>query len=365
MIKKYLFAVYLTLILLFYNTNIILSSIQTIAGTGEIILPPQKTGFNSTKVIILAFDDSPKSQFTLAKPVLDRYGYKGSFFTVCTFVNSGSSGADKSRMTWNDIATLQQQGHDIESHTMTHTDLDKKSLSNLDYEIGGSKQCLLNHGINSTIFAYPASTGGNNASVIDIVSKYYNLARVGDAPLAFLHCNGYKKQDGCIPFNKDGKLTYENRYDIRNWSDRPKITTIASTTNSEPINTINPSSFSTSTSSSFSGNEFFNNQQMYNQFVKEVNLQSGYNKDGCIQAVPIVVYHDFVVDKNHIYQPNQSFTDVGLFSEEMKYLHDNGFLVLKMSNIGFNPISNYLYIKGPITEYTKEPIRTNVLLRNC
>ena len=46
---------------------------------------------------------------------------------------------------------------------MTHTDLNSKSQQNLTYEIGGSKQCLLNHGVNSTIFAYPASTGSRNA----------------------------------------------------------------------------------------------------------------------------------------------------------------------------------------------------------
>ncbi|MGN6709070.1 MAG: polysaccharide deacetylase family protein, partial [Candidatus Nitrosocosmicus sp.] len=136
--------------MVFCITFIVIPSVQTIIGTGEIILPAQKNGFNSTKVIILAFDDSPKSQFTLAKPVLDRYGYKGSFFTVCTYVNEGSQGVEKSRMTWQDLRALQRQGHNIESHTMTHTDLNAKSPQNLEYEIGGSKQCLLNHGFNST-----------------------------------------------------------------------------------------------------------------------------------------------------------------------------------------------------------------------
>ena len=156
-------------------------------GTVKIIIPQLKNGFNSSKVIMLAFDDSPKSQFTLAKPVLDRYGYKGNFFTVCNFVNRGSENVDKSRMNWHDIKALQQQGHDIESHTMTHTDLNNKSIQTLNYEIGGSKQCLLNHGINSTVFAYPASTGSYNDTIVNVVSKYYDLARAGDAPLAFLH----------------------------------------------------------------------------------------------------------------------------------------------------------------------------------
>lgn len=327
--------------------------IQKSFSTGQITLSPINTGLNSSKVIILAFDDSSKTEFNLAKPVLDKYGFKGSFFTVCTYVNLGSAGADKSRMTWQDIATLQRQGHDIESHTMTHTDLDRKSPQTLEYEIGGSKQCLLNHGINSTVFAYPASSGGYNSTVVNVVAKYYNLARVGDAPLAFLHCNGYKKDktSNCLPFDKNGTLKYENRYDIRNWSDRPKIEQSNQTDHiaaTIPTNTT-----------------VYYNGQMFDQFIKEVNLQSLYNKNGCIQAIPIMVYHNFLSDNYHKYLPDESFTDVNLFEYEMKYLHDNGFVVLKMSNLGFNPNSNYLYIRGPVIIYANSPGISNVFLKNC
>jgi peptidoglycan/xylan/chitin deacetylase (PgdA/CDA1 family) len=38
-----------------------------------------QNGYNISKVIIIAFDDSPKGQFTLAKTILDKYGHKGSF----------------------------------------------------------------------------------------------------------------------------------------------------------------------------------------------------------------------------------------------------------------------------------------------
>jgi peptidoglycan/xylan/chitin deacetylase (PgdA/CDA1 family) len=307
---------------------------------------PKQTGSNSSKVIILAFDDSPKSQFSLAKPTLDKYGFKASFFILCnlvgktakemnasSIVNFGGKGVEQ--MSWQDIKTLQVQGHDIESHTMTHTNLDTKSQQNLIYEIGGSKQCLLDHGINSTIFAYPASTGHSNATVVNAVSKYYNLARTGDAPLAFLHCNGYKKENNCIPFNKKGKLTFENRYDIRNWSDRPKILL------QQP-----------------NANVSYDNSQMFSQFVQEVNSQENYNKNGCINAIPIVVYHYFIVDRNHMYLPNDSFTDVSLFSAEMKYLHDNGFKLLKMSDLGYNQSNNYLYIKDTIRS-------NNSFIKNC
>ncbi len=307
---------------------------------------PKQTGSNSSKLIILAFDDSPKSQFSLAKPTLDKYGFKASFFILCnlvgktakemnasSIVNFGGKGVEQ--MSWQDIKTLQVQGHDIESHTMTHTNLDTKSQQNLIYEIGGSKQCLLDHGINSTIFAYPASTGHSNSTVVNAVSKYYNLARTGDAPLAFLHCNGYKKENSCRPFNKEGKLTFENRYDIRNWSDRPKILL------QQP-----------------NANISYDNSQMFSQFVQEVNSQENYNKNGCINAIPIVVYHYFIVDRNHMYLPNESFTDVSLFSAEMKYLRDNGFKLLKMSDLGYNQSNNYLYIKDTIRS-------NNSFIKNC
>ena len=343
-IPLFIISLLLTLGLLFNWSNILsfsTFSIQEAHGSGHIILQPTYYYYNnSTKVIILGFDDSPKSQFTLAKPILDKYGFKGSFFVVCNYVNAGSEGMDKMRMTWQDINTLKEEGHDIESHSMTHTDLDMKSQQNLIYEIGGSKQCLLDHvGVNPTIFAYPASSGHSNATVVDVVSQYYDLARTGDAPLAFLHCNGYKNDENNCSYNSEEEPTYENRYDIRNWSDRP-----------------HPEQ-----QQQQDANISYDNSKMFLQFVNEVNLEENYNKNGCINAIPIVVYHNFIVDSNHRYLPDKSYTDVSLFSAEMKYLHDNGFKVLKMSDLGYSQGNNYLYIKEPITNNNDN----TALIKNC
>jgi hypothetical protein len=45
---------------------------------------------------------------------------------------------------------------------MTHADLNGLKQDRLDYEVGGSKQCLASHGYNSTIFAYPYNSGSND-----------------------------------------------------------------------------------------------------------------------------------------------------------------------------------------------------------
>ena len=38
---------------------------------------------NANKVVIINFDDSHKSQYEYAKPILDKYGFKATFFEVC------------------------------------------------------------------------------------------------------------------------------------------------------------------------------------------------------------------------------------------------------------------------------------------
>ena len=72
----------------------------------------QKESSNSNnKVVILTFGNAPKSQYTEAKPILDKYGFKASFFVVCNWISD--SDKDNSHMTWQDIQTLHNDGHDI------------------------------------------------------------------------------------------------------------------------------------------------------------------------------------------------------------------------------------------------------------
>jgi Polysaccharide deacetylase len=70
---------------------------------------------SNNKLIMINFDDGWKTQMIFAKPILDKYGFKASFFVVCNYVTSG----DAKRLSWQDIAVLQRDGMDIESHTNT------------------------------------------------------------------------------------------------------------------------------------------------------------------------------------------------------------------------------------------------------
>src|SRR5918994_6985006 len=71
-------------------------------------------GNKNNKFVVLTFDDGFKSQYTNAKPILDAYGYKASFGIVCEDVGKAD------HMSWEEINELEEEGHDIGSHTITH-----------------------------------------------------------------------------------------------------------------------------------------------------------------------------------------------------------------------------------------------------
>jgi len=278
---------------------------------------PSSNNITNTKVVILSFDDNRKGDFTYAKPILDKYGFKATFFIIC------GKTTDKGAMNWQEIASMQSDGMDIESHTMTHKHLNHLSANALNFEIAGSKQCLANHGYNTTSFAYPYDEGADNATVVNTVAKYYDLARTGSEPLMFLNCNGFKNhpQTDCKTYLPDGKLTYANRYAIRSLSfDRYEI------------------------------KDLFNNASIFSDFGQILNSQSNYNKgNGIISlsglgnnvggAVPLITFHNVRPVNNVPYT-----TNVGVFAELMKYLHDNGYKVLDMTNLKYDTKSNVLHI---------------------
>jgi peptidoglycan/xylan/chitin deacetylase (PgdA/CDA1 family) len=272
------------------------------------------------KAVILTFDDGYKSQYTNAKPILDKYGYKATFYIICNYVGNGE-GHDNSnaRMSWKDVTELSKEGYDIGSHSMDHKDLSQMSKKMVDFEVGDSKQCLLDHGINPTSFAYPFSTAADDATVIDIVAKYYDIARRGNDPLMYLHCDGFKEEEAssqtdCRTFSDDGELTFANRYSIMGWShDAERM------------------------------ENSYSDSEMLNKFIEVVNSESIYNTGGTINAIPIVTWHR--IDNSGEGDPGAYATTIDLFEKEIKYLHDNGFKVLTMADIGYDENSNYLYLK--------------------
>ena len=287
------------------------------------------------KAIILNFDDDWKGQLTHAVPILKKYGLNASFFvtTGClTYQNSSfcnNAGGD-SAMTWDNVKLLSELGYDIQSHGVSHKDLTTLSANDLEYEVAQSKQSLLEHGINSTIFGPPYAAGWGNSTIVDTISKYYDMARVGFGLLVHLNCdwaydeNGMHKtnQSDCKTYFDNGTLTLANRYSLPVWTDYPEQASYGD-----------------------------NSTRILDIFVEIMNYQTQFNSNGTMTAIPIVVFHN--IDYNNNNSSNStprwiqdSTTDIDLFDREMKHLHDNGFKVLTMSDLGYNQTSNKLYIKN-------------------
>ena len=73
--------------------------------------------------------------------------------------------------------------------------------------------------------------------------------------------------------------------------------------------------------------------------MQVVNIQSQYNRNGTLNAIPIIIYHqtgDQEIDFS---------TNLDLLNKEMKYLHDNNFTDLTMADLAYNNKGTFIYIK--------------------
>ena len=69
------------------------------------------------KLVVMTFDDSAKSHFTVVRPLLKQYGFNATFF-----ITEGFDFRDNKRdyMTWDEIAQLHKDGFEIGNHTLDH-----------------------------------------------------------------------------------------------------------------------------------------------------------------------------------------------------------------------------------------------------
>lgn len=212
---------------------------------------------------------------------------------------------------------------------MTHRDMNHLSLDELNFEAGQSKQCLADHGINATIFfAIPHGDASDNTTVINVIAKYYDFADTGFSDLLFLQCESNRfidnknkmnlevqtrqlnqQKNGCNTFSNDGSLSFTNRYSLKEWSHN-----------------------------SADASYRYKDIKIFDNFVRIVNSQARFNKNGIINTIPIVAYH--MIDDSGT--PNSN--DINLFAKEMKYLHDNGFRVIPMYGLVYDNNNNSIHL---------------------
>jgi peptidoglycan/xylan/chitin deacetylase (PgdA/CDA1 family) len=113
---------------------------------GEKNIPPRSA--------VITFDDGWESQYTVAWPILKKFGYPLTMFIYTEGVRGGHFGGGEA-ITWEELGEMRDAGVDIEAHSETHQDLrkpydkvTKRHLNPAEYEqwlhneIAGSKELL-------------------------------------------------------------------------------------------------------------------------------------------------------------------------------------------------------------------------------
>jgi len=92
-----------------------------------------------SKFILISFDDGWKDNYEYAFPILKSFGFTATFFVVTGKIGS------REFMSWNELAEMQEQGMQIESHTHSHYPLELLTDSKIQWELEHSKAVLEDH----------------------------------------------------------------------------------------------------------------------------------------------------------------------------------------------------------------------------
>lgn len=123
------------------------------------------------KSVVITLDDGYEDNYTEAFPILKRYGLKATIFVITSNVDKNSAFITSSQ-----IKEMDSAGIEIESHTVTHRDLDKLTYKEQYAELKDSKSFLEGLlGKNIDYMAYP--TGKYNDNTIKAVKAVgYKMA---------------------------------------------------------------------------------------------------------------------------------------------------------------------------------------------
>jgi len=266
------------------------------------------------KAAIITFDDGMLSQYTYAKTILDKYIFKATFYIICNSVDK------ENRMNWNNIQILEEEGHEIGSHSMNHKRLSKLSEEEMKYEIIQSKRCLQENGFNVTSFSFPYNDGDNNKNILKIIADNYYIARTASEPLMLFQCRSENVED-------DDK--YENQchhqYSTEN--------------NENELQSVKRYTLTGLSHEAYKKSGGYSDEEMFEQFIEIVESQTKYNTENSINAIPILIYHS--VD----YSGDDYSINPDLFEKEMEYLFENGYKIFQMKDIVYNNEEG-LHIKG-------------------
>jgi peptidoglycan/xylan/chitin deacetylase (PgdA/CDA1 family) len=116
---------------------------------------------DDAKKIVITFDDGFIGNYLFAFDILERYGFKATFFITVDDISKDRY------MSWDQLSVLYKNGHSIQSHTMTHPMLGECDVKRITYELETSKK-IIEDKIGSPVKYLSLPYGSLNERVIKI-----------------------------------------------------------------------------------------------------------------------------------------------------------------------------------------------------
>ena len=117
----------------------------------------------SQAAITYSFDDGTPNQIPIAVPLLNKYGFHGTFNLITSWVKD-----------WGEWRKVAEMGHEIASHTVTHANFGQTPDDKQEEELAKSKDTIeMMIGKECITMVYPYCVTGNDK----IVAQHYISAR--------------------------------------------------------------------------------------------------------------------------------------------------------------------------------------------
>jgi len=131
------------------------------------------------KLVVLTFDDSVASHYSVVRPLLKQHGFGATFFITEGFSFRTNK---KDYLTWEQIAELHRDGFEIGNHTRDHMSVTPASVGRLREQVEAINTRCAEHGIpRPTSFGYPGNGITTNALPV-LTELGFRFARRGGAP---------------------------------------------------------------------------------------------------------------------------------------------------------------------------------------
>lgn len=166
-------------------------------------------------VVAITFDDAFRSVFTLALPIMDRLGLRGTVFVPTDHVDAGGPlrwpgvehwldgphAHELDPMSWDELRALGREGWEIGSHTCSHPRLTQLDDDTLATELARSKDvCEARLGTSCNTLAYPYGDVNRRVVVAAGAAGYRSAAALpvrlrGSDPLCWPRIGIYHADD--------------------------------------------------------------------------------------------------------------------------------------------------------------------------